>query len=135
MASVLVAINAADRANGCLQVLRGSHHMGRLDHSRVGEQNAADRERVAVALQRLERVDCELDAGSALFFHCNLLHRSDRNVSEEPRLSLICCYNAARNDPFRDHHHPRYTPLARWPDERVAAVGRTQWERMRGAPA
>ena len=33
------------------------------------------------------------------------------------------CYNAARNDPYRDHHHPRYTPLVKVPDEAVRAAG------------
>lgn len=126
MASCLVAIGPATRANGCLQVLEGSHLMGRLDHARRGDQTAADPERVAVALERLPVVHCELEPGGALFFHCNLLHRSDRNASDEPRLSLIGCYNAARNDPYREHHHPRYTPLEKWPDERVLAAARAQ---------
>ena len=29
---------------------------------------------------------------------------------------LICCYNAARNDPYKGHHHPGYTPLAKVED-------------------
>ena len=31
MASVMLALDRADRDNGCLQVLRGSHHAGRID--------------------------------------------------------------------------------------------------------
>ena len=33
------------------------------------------------------------------------------------------CYNAARNDPYLEHHHPRYTPLVKVPDEAVRAAG------------
>jgi len=33
MASVMVALDRADRSNGCLQVIRGSHHAGRINHS------------------------------------------------------------------------------------------------------
>ena len=51
--------------------------------------------------------------GDALFFHANLLHRSDQNRSESDRWALVCCYNARSNDPYRDGRHPRYTPLAR----------------------
>ena len=36
---------------------------------------------------------------------------------------MICCYNAARNDPYKDSHHPRYTPLAVVPDAAVRQVG------------
>ena len=36
---------------------------------------------------------------------------------------MICCYNAARNDPYKESHHPRYTPLAVVPDDAIKAVG------------
>ena len=58
-----------------------------------------------------------------MFFHCNLLHRSDQNRSDRPRWSLICCYNAARNDPYKDSRHPRYTPLEKVDDSAIKAVG------------
>ncbi len=35
-------------------------------------------------------------------FHCNLLHRSDANTSDEPRWGYIASYNAVANAPFRD---------------------------------
>jgi ectoine hydroxylase-related dioxygenase (phytanoyl-CoA dioxygenase family) len=126
LASCMIAVDRATTANGCLQVLRGSHRMGRVDHGPIGDQTGADPERVAAALERLERVDCELEPGSAIFFHCNLLHRSDRNRSEEPRWALICCYNAARNDPYKDSKHPRYEPLEKWSDDRIREIGRAQ---------
>src|ERR1700756_3342085 len=65
----------------------------------------------------------EMAPGDTLFFHCNLLHRSDQNRSEKPRWSMICCYNAARNDPFKEHHHPRYTPLVKVPDSAIKKAG------------
>ena len=64
---------------------------------------------------------------AALFFHPNLLHRSDRNTSEHPRWSMICCYNAARNDPYKDSHHPRYTPLQKVDDALILEVGATRF--------
>ncbi|GAB4136439.1 MAG: phytanoyl-CoA dioxygenase family protein [Planctomycetaceae bacterium] len=131
MASCMIAVDRATRENGCLQVLRGSHHMGRVNHGPIGDQTGADPERVAAARERLELVHCELEPGSAVFFHGNLLHRSDRNESEHPRWAFICCYNAARNDPYKESKHPRYTPLDVWPDERVAEIGSQQWESMR----
>ena len=123
MASCLIALDRATRENGCLQVIKGSHHLGRIEHGRFGEQTCADPERVQVALQRLEHVYCEVEPGGAIFFHGNLLHCSDPNTSPNPRWSLICCYNAARNDPYKDSHHPRYTPLAKVPDTAIKEVG------------
>jgi hypothetical protein len=135
LASCMIAVDRATRENGCLQVLRGSHEIGRVDHGPVGDQTGADPERVAVAVQWLETVYCELEPGDAVFFHCNLLHRSDQNKSDHPRWAFICCYNAARNDPYKDSRHPRYTPLEVWPDERIREIGRRQWDVLRESTA
>lgn len=130
MASCMIAVDRATRENGCLQVVPGSHRLGRIDHGKVGEQTGADPERVAAILERLELVYCELEPGSAIFFHSNVLHRSDQNQSDRPRWAFICCYNTRHNDPYKESRHPRYAPLAVWDDERVCEVGRRQWERL-----
>lgn len=36
---------------------------------------------------------------------------------------MICSYNAARNDPYRESHHPRYTPLVKAPDAKIREYG------------
>ena len=130
LASCMIAVDRATKENGCLQVLKGSHRMGRLDHGQVGDQTGTDPERVDAALQRLELIHCELEPGSAIFFHCNLLHRSDQNKSQHPRWAFICCYNAARNDPYQESRHPRYSRLEKWDDSRVKEVGQAQWQSM-----
>ncbi len=120
MGSCLIAVDQATRQNGCLQVLGGSHRIGRIDHIKIGGQTAADPTRVQAAVERHPLVYCEMDPGDALFFHGNLLHRSDKNESALPRWSLICCYNTRHNDPFiRAGRHPNYSPLATWTDETV----------------
>jgi hypothetical protein len=131
LASCMIALDRATRQNGCLQVVRGSHHLGRIDHGKVGDQKGiADQHRIEAVLERLELVHCELEPGSAIFFHCNLLHRSDQNKSPDPRWTFIACYNARRNDPYQDSRHPRYTPLEKWDDACVLETGRRQWEEM-----
>ncbi len=130
MASCMIAVDRATKENGCLQVLRGSHHIGRVDHGKVGQQTGADEERVEAATRVCERVYVELEPGSAVMFHCNTLHRSDQNTSDDPRWAFICCYNAARNDPYKESKHPSYTPLAKWPRERIVEVGREQLQRF-----
>ena len=111
LASCLISVSRATKENGCLQVIPGSHGLGRIDHGKTGEQTGADLERVNVALERLGLAYVEAEPGDTLFFHCNLLHRSDQNRADYPRWSIICCYNAARNDPYKESRHPRYTPL------------------------
>jgi ectoine hydroxylase-related dioxygenase (phytanoyl-CoA dioxygenase family) len=128
MASCLIAVDRASRANGCLQVIRGSHKMGRIDHGKTGDQTGADLTRVEAALERMKLIYCELEPGDAIFFHGNTLHRSDQNTSEDPRWSLICCYNTRHNDPIFPGKHPNYHPLEIWEDERVGEdlIGRVR---------
>ena len=45
MGSAFIAVDPNTRANGCLQVLKGSHKMGRIEHGRYGDQTGADPER------------------------------------------------------------------------------------------
>jgi ectoine hydroxylase len=123
LTSVMIAVDPATRENGCLQVIKGSHLIGRIEHGKTGDQAGADLERVSEALRRLELVYCEMNLGDAVFFHCNTLHRSDQNRSENPRWSLICCYNARRNNPYKESHHPRYTPLEKVDDDAIRRVG------------
>ena len=124
MASCLIALDRATKENGCLQILKGSHHMGRVEHGRFGGQTGADPEVVEAATKRLELVYCEMEPGTGLFFHSNLLHASAANLSERSRWSIICCYNAARNDPYKESHHPRYTPLHTVGDDAILNAGR-----------
>ena len=124
MASAMIALDKCTKSNGCLQVLKGSHHLGRIDHGLLdGDQVGADLRRVKEAEKHLELVYCEMDPSDVLFFHCNTLHRSDQNRSNDRRWTLICCYNAARNNPYLEHHHPCYTPLAKVADTEIMAAG------------
>jgi len=123
MLTVAIAMNAATRENGCLEVVRGSHAMGRIEHGKVGSQTGADPERVNAALQRLERVAFEAEPGDVMFFHCNTLHTSAPNHSKSPRDLFLIAYNRASNDPYLDHHHPRYTPLHVLPDDAIRTRG------------
>lgn len=123
MASLFIAVDPCTRENGCLQVIPGSHECGRIDHKLTGDQAGADMERVTELLERLPLEYVEMQPGDGLFFHGNLLHRSDQNRSDQPRWSMICCYNAARNNPYKESHHPRYTPISVVPDTRIREVG------------
>ena len=150
MGSCMVALDPATRENGCLQVLRGSHRLGRLDHGavadgRVGlddeevsgssgsaQQHGADPQRVQLAQAAgYQRLYCELDPGDAIFFHCNTLHRSDAiRPGGDPRWALICCYNTKHNLVDDNPGHPSFRPLEIWDDSRVLQLGQEQWRAM-----
>lgn len=122
MGSCFIAVDRATRANGCLQVIPGSQQFGRIDHGKVGGQTGADAERVAAALERLPLEYVEMEPGDGLFFHGNLLHRSDQNTSPDPRWALICCYNTRKNDPYKPSRHPNYAALDVLDDDQVFLV-------------
>ncbi len=119
MISVMVALTEANRENGCLQVIKGSHLMGRVEHGIAGGQKGADMEKVNNALERMELVYVDLEPGDTLFFHCNLLHRSDKNTSSSPRWSLISAFNLVKNKPYKEQNPSCYTPVEPMPDEAI----------------
>jgi len=117
--SVMLALTQATKENGCLQVLKGSHKMGRFEHNFVGEQQGADMPFVEEALKRCELVYAELNPGDVLFFHSNILHMSEGNLSDKPRWSFISAYNLSYNVPFREKSTSCITPLQTVPDEAI----------------
>ncbi|MES3022466.1 MAG: phytanoyl-CoA dioxygenase family protein [Pseudomonadota bacterium] len=123
LCSAFIAIDPCTRENGCLQVIRQSHLLGRLDHRLTGDQAGIDPERIAAITERLETVHVLMQPGDLLLFHPNTLHRSDQNHSDNPRWSMICCYNAADNDPYKPSHHPNYTKLHKLDDAEILAMG------------
>ena len=121
----MIAITAANRENGCLQVIKGSHRMGRIEHGFAGEQVGASQRYVDLALKNMELVYVELNPGDALFFHSNLLHRSEANLSDTARWSLISCYNRQSNVPYNEKTTSCITPLETVPDDALLKADAT----------
>jgi len=119
MMSVMVALTEANRENGCLQVIKGSHHLGRVNHGFAGEQVGADIVMVENALKTMELVYCELEPGDALFFHSNLIHRSEANLSDRPRWSIISCYCSQSNLAYNETSTSWRVPVDIVPDDAI----------------
>src|SRR5215471_15610945 len=69
------------------------------------------------ALKTMELVYCELEPGDALFFHSNILHRSEANLSDYPRWSIISCYNAQSNPAYNETSVSWKIPVDVVPDD------------------
>lgn len=100
--SVMVALTNANKENGCLQIIKGSHKLGRVNHGFAGEQVGADMVMVENALKTMELIYVELKPGDALFFHSNLLHRSEANLSSHARWSMISVYSSQSNIAYNE---------------------------------
>jgi len=70
-------------------------------------------------LKTMDLVYVEIEAGDALFFHSNILHRSEANVSDSPRWSIISCYCAQSNLAYNETSTSWKTPIVSVPNEAI----------------
>ncbi|MEM7133890.1 MAG: hypothetical protein AAF702_46775 [Chloroflexota bacterium] len=49
-------------------------------------------------------------------------------MRQTQRRAYVCCYNAARNNLYREAHHPSYTPLEKVPDSAIKEAGMKRFE-------
>lgn len=117
MISIMIAITEANKENGCMQVIKGTHKMGRIEHGFAGEQVGASQHYVDLALKTNELIYVELMPGDALIFHSNLLHRSEANLSDKARWSMISVYNRSSNIPYNEPSKSSTIPLTPVDDE------------------
>ena len=117
--SVMVALSPANKENGCMQLIKGSHKLGRLNHGFSGEQVGADMEMVNNALKTMDLIYSELDSGDALIFHSNVIHRSAANLSDNPRWSIISCYCSQSNLAYNETSTSWNQPMEIVPDEAI----------------
>jgi ectoine hydroxylase len=107
--TVMIPLEDNTAANGPLTVIPGSHatywSAPRSSVELSAEENFADqREGVpseadvdALVALHGKPVQILCEAGDAVFFDCNLLHRSDRNESGDSRTNLFVVFNRADN--------------------------------------
>ncbi len=122
--SCMIALDRSDRNNGCLQIVRGSHKLGRIDHTPLTQgQNEVDPKRMEHILARYPVEYCELDPGDVLIFHSNAIHRSDANRSANRRWTLLVCYNRVDNDTVTKDDDRYFVPLDRVDDDAIRRAG------------
>src|SRR5881396_3697633 len=104
MATFAVMLTDSVEMNGALYVLPGSHSHGRIepyyDESTSYKFWAVPKQEIISVLQQSEKpVPIVGPAGTAVLFHCNLLHASGHNLSAEDRWHIYISFNACANAP------------------------------------
>lgn len=92
--TVWIALDPATKANGCVQVVPGTHRFGVVNASH-GSGFMAE-EQVAEMCDESKRVYLELEAGEVVLLHNWLMHASDRNNSDQSRRAFSVCFADAR---------------------------------------
>lgn len=132
-----LALTPSRRANGCLKVVPKSHELGQLAHVNT---HAADNmlffgQTAELDIDPAQVVDLELDPGQMSLHHMAIVHGSQPNASDTPRMGVVLRFMApwvrqtkgpdsatlVRGSDRFGHfeHEPR--PDADWSDAAIAA--------------
>ena len=95
--SCMVAVDDADAANGCLEVVSGAH----AEVLPVDDGGCIRPDVVA----SLDWVAVPVRAGQTLWFHSRTPHRSGPNATAVPRRALYPTYNARSEGDLRDDYY------------------------------
>ncbi len=101
LVTIWVALDPATRANGCVEVVPGTHRLGLLSTfgSTIAEEDAA-RHCPPERIQPLE-----VEAGHAVLLHNWLIHRSGVNPTPTPRRAFTTCYMDGRTQSILTGRH------------------------------
>ncbi len=90
--SAWIALTPSCRANGCVRVIPRSHKQGSLDHDNVHDDpNLLNRrgERIKMDVDESQAVDVVLRPGEASLHQSTIVHGSNPNASDQPRVGFI----------------------------------------------
>ena len=107
--AVFIAIDEATRENGCLRLVPRSHLLGTLPHGvwSHGSDDGLKREAFQGVLDGGYQYEpIEAQPGDAILFHGNMIHGSDDNNSEQPRIAMIATMNTRGNSPDPRYNRP-----------------------------
>ena len=91
--TVWTALDPATRENGCVEIVPGSHRAGLLNPEHGSGFLTPEQ---AEEASRSQTEWLELAPGEAVLLHNWVLHRSDKNHSQQSRRALSVCYMDAR---------------------------------------
>ncbi|HEV2472101.1 MAG TPA: phytanoyl-CoA dioxygenase family protein [Chthonomonadales bacterium] len=98
--TIWTALDPAARANGCMQVIPGSHKLGLLTER--GHTLSAEHE--ALYAPDEKSVYLEAETGEAILLHNWLIHRSGINTINCARRALSVCYTDAATRYLANNH-------------------------------
>jgi ectoine hydroxylase-related dioxygenase (phytanoyl-CoA dioxygenase family) len=103
--SAWLALSDSSADNGCMRVVRGSHHSGIVSHHRtpITPENFVFGE-IACQVKESEATDVILQPGEMSLHHVAAVHGSNPNNSGRPRIGFAVRYLSPRVSQQRDHY-------------------------------
>ena len=94
--SAWVAFTPSRRANGCMRVVPGTHALGQIEHvDGFADDNLLSRgQEVQVDMDESQAVDIELEPGEMSLHHVRIVHGSNSNPTNVPRIGFVVRYIA-----------------------------------------
>ena len=92
--SIWVALTDANRENGCMRMLPGSHHKGEVQHQDTWDPNniLTRGQTIEESINEDKTVWVELEAGEVSIHHVDMFHASTTNDSPNRRVGVAIRY-------------------------------------------
>lgn len=91
--SAWIALSSSHAANGCMRVIPESHKTGLLNHTTTpDEANLLRRGEQIVTVDEAKALNVELQPGEMSLHQSTIVHGSNPNTSDEPRIGFIVRY-------------------------------------------
>ena len=96
LVSVWLALDEEDTENGVLEFIPGSHtmdfHVSQFDEKEYFSEDIAENK--AIIATKTSHI---LQKGDVVLFHCKLLHRANKNISNEAKISFVYTVKGCSN--------------------------------------
>ncbi|WP_294958941.1 phytanoyl-CoA dioxygenase family protein [Sulfurovum sp.] len=96
LVSVWLALDEENSDNGVLEFIPGSHRMaftaGQFDEKEYFSNSLEENQPLIST-----KVSNRLQKGDVVLFHCKLLHRANRNMTDEPKISFVYTVKGCSN--------------------------------------
>jgi phytanoyl-CoA hydroxylase len=110
LVSVWLALDSENDKNGVLEFIPGSHRMD-LNISQFDEKEYFSEEKVENAEIIAKKVSYELEKGDVILFHCKLLHRANKNATNDPKISFVYTVKGCNNRALKGTRSTEYNEI------------------------
>ena len=107
LVSVWLVLDSENDKNGVLEFIPGSHRMD-FTTSQFDEKEYFSEEKSENTEIIAKKVSYELQKGDVVLFHCKLLHRANKNATDDPKISFVYTVKGCSNSALEGTRSTEY---------------------------